>query len=1199
MLSLTKIEVYGFKSFADRTVLDFTKDVTAIVGPNGCGKSNVLDTIKWVLGEQSAKTLRGESMRAVIFCGTQARKAMSYCEASLYFDNTNRAFDIDLPEVVFTRKLDKSGESEYQINHQPCLKRDIINLLYDTGVGKDGYSIIGQNKIYEILSAKKDDRRRIFEEAAGISKFKVQKKSTEDNISEANRNIELYETEIKALENRLRPLREQVERKKKYDEAFAELRWFDVNNFLHKTEKSEGDRAKLVQQIVELRSTIEEKSTELADVDKNMSGARYLFAAADSELGDANRELTELKVRNMGVIGKSGETASRLQAARENSERIAGELALNEKSQESFSAQRIACAERRDGLRSDTDNLRAKLDEVDAKKSELQGKIRIEENQALDTSGIDEQYEKLAEIKANLSTYRTLRDLKAHNLVEMREEYPKLRMRFDYENTEASREEEQVQRQTRRKAEAVKDLANAERSKKDGEDTRAALSEITLRDSKSLAVYEGKLENLEQDKKNYNAYGEAVGRLMVDCKTNPEVKYRIVGTVAEVLRVPTQYEIAVDVALGNILQNIVTETDEDAKYLVKYLKQNNYGSATFLPLNVLRPRTLDDRSLPVLQEDGVLGLASELVENDRKFDNMVSNILGNIVVVENIEKAVFLARKYRHQFRIVTLDGNAVMKGGAIFGGSRKSGVSRILTQEKEISTYRAETEKLKNKLATYASGIAECDLSIASCAENISHYMAEISDSHEKAESARVKRDAAQKAAAELADSVEKAEKDVFALETEVNTLTAQIDTIDREESSAKEAQKKQRDETSKNLGALDQMKNDLAKLVTESTDLQVKIAEINRELMALEQELQRLDKELRTAREEHLDLETGKISVDVKIQAYMEEIEKHKLSPEDEKLVAELEVKIAELTESKRVYTENADLLQARHDALLLELGELRLSAQNAENKRDTLDAEMERLTSYISEEYGLDYDGALKLKDEEFVPAGADSRIKTLKREIAALGEINHAALSDFQEVSRDFDEKSALRNDLVETEAALQKVLANLIETMTKQFLEAFETVNKNFGEIFCELFAGGSASLELDFSEEGATALDCGIDIRACPPGKRISDLSSLSGGERSMVAISILFAIMRLKTIPFCVLDEVEQALDETNCRLFAQCLRKFCDRSQFIVITHKKATMELADDLFGVTMEERGVSKVIKVNLSEAIKHAKKDGEE
>ncbi|HRU84264.1 MAG: chromosome segregation protein SMC [Christensenellales bacterium] len=1193
MLNLTKIELIGFKSFADKTVLNFTKDITAIVGPNGCGKSNVLDAIRWVLGEQSAKSLRGEKMSDVIFNGTEARKSHSYCEVSLYFDNSAKIFSTDLDEVVFTRKLDRSGSSEYFINRQPCLKRQITDMLYDTGIGKEGYSIIGQNKVDEILSPKNEDRRKIFEEAAGISKFKSQKKEYESNIEKYNLNIERLAGEIALLESRLRPLKSQVEKKKRYDEVASELKWYDINYFIYKYYKNQADKAKHAGRLTEVNAELNALEAENAVATKDYEAAKFIFSETDAEIATVNAELLDLKVSHMEKVGDVNTKIERLRAA-EDEERRLNSLILE-------NGEKIAAA--KDKIESATlakeikmSALKAKSDRLKEVEEEREKLTKIlsesEVSYADAASRISGDLERLYEIKANLQQYIKLRDLKRELLEKQRASYEVKSQRLAFERASATSEEAKIQRLSREKAEAAARLTELNRAKAEAEESIAIFSDDYLKLNTQLSASLKSLEFLEQSKRDYNAYQEAVASLMKEKKFNAELSYRIIGTVAELLKVPKEYGEAIDSALGMTLQNIVTPNQEDAKYLINVLKQKQYGTVTFLPMSAIRPFTLDSRYDVALNESGVLGIAADLVAIEEKYKPLLFHLLGNTVVVDNAETAIRLSKKYQSGFKMVTLDGSIFHRGGAMTGGSKRSSGSRILQQEKQILELQKSVETLKKRIEAIEKAKAAAASDLKSAQESLQQTIELINETSTALAASRERLEKAKDIISSLGEEVEAESAEVAALDAEVAKLSAEIESIDALEASALKEKQFKDELSSKTYGELDEVRRKKDLYVTESTMLRVDIAKIESELEQIRSDISRIEFEIGDLETDTAEKREQLLAIKDRIAAISGELNASKPSGEATEKITALEAKLAELTDTKKTFQTAMSDLEEKRGLLSARINELTIAKIKAESAVERITEDMQKSAEYIMEEYGLDYESALSLKSEEFDSVGAENKIKSLKRDITVLGEINHNALADFESVNLEYEQRVRDRDDMVETEASLQKLLADLIKRMTKQFVDTFEIINKNYGEVFRELFAGGKASLHLVL-EEGASPLDCDIEIKGNPPGKTVSSLTNLSGGERSMVAISIFFAIMKMKTIPFCVLDEIESALDDTNCRLFAECLRKFCDKSQFIVITHKKPTMEFADQLYGVTMEERGVSKTVSVMLSEALKQA------
>ncbi|MDR3217269.1 MAG: chromosome segregation protein SMC [Clostridiaceae bacterium] len=1194
MLNFKKIEIYGFKSFADKTVINFTGDITSIVGPNGCGKSNVADAIRWVLGEGSARQLRSPVMRDVIFSGTETRKSQSYCEVSLHFDNADRIFTIDFDELIFTRKMDKSGESDYFINRNPCKRRDIINLLYNTGLGKEGYSIIGQNKGDEILSAKPSERRLIFEEAAGISKFKNDKEDIEKELGVTKSNLERIEIVLDGMERRLRPLEKQVEIKRRYDEIYAQLKSLEANRFLFKYESGAAERERITDKLIESKTSILEKESTLATVWREYESAKAKYTAADESIIEHMESLGELRVYYEKTAGEVKEFAVRLDNAREQESRLKGELGAyrDRAAQNVRDTNEIKNA--REVKAEELSERQAELEEISSKSAALDGILSVGESDIKDAAKmVSLSFEELAALKQNLGSLITLRDLNAERLEHVKQEQEKTQTSYDAEKTEFAVQDGNLTSFTFKKKKAADAYSEAVEEKKDAENSAREYADSVMKLIPLKASVDARLKTYEDSKNNYNAYNDTIRMLMRDAKRDPELASKILGTVAEIIKVPTEYAVAIDVSLGASLQNIVTENDDDAKFLIGYLKRKQYHAMTFLPLRSIQPRELGYNLAPILREQGVLGTAADIITCEERFRPVLRHLLGNTVVTTNYDIAVDLSRKYNKQVKIVSLDGSVVHAGGAMTGGSRNTAGSSILQLEKEIVDLKAKSVELEKKLSIIERAKAAAEASLAGLTESIQTYAEEVSKLNTAIDLARQKRDAAKSLADTLEVQLVEKNKELEELTRSVKDASDKIDLIDRTEAQLRSRKDKSAAKSEQTQTELDEAKRNKAKYETQKTGLMIAVTELKNTIGKFDEDLLRLHVELKHNEQISAETEANLKSITALIDQHEVNLKKKELSPEEREKLKFLEEKLDRANTEKKQLSEVMTGLENHRNLLMNEISELKQSTTRLEATYERLENEIKNLSEYIFEEYGLNYEGALRWKSEEYVHSGADAEIKRLKTERTKLGDVNHNALEEYEELVTVYNHDKAQHDDLVLAEEKLTNSLNTLITKMTDQFERAFNKINENFKILFKELFEGGKADMRLEIPEGKETLLDAEIIIKASPPGKKIEHLSQLSGGERAMLVIAILLAILRTKPMPFCVLDEIEAPLDESNCRIFGQCLQGFTDQTQFIVITHKKPTMEVANSLYGVTMEEKGVSKVVSVALAEAVKHS------
>ena len=1015
-----EIKLAGFKSFADKIEIKFDDGITAIVGPNGCGKSNVADAIRWVLGEQSSKTLRGGSMQDVIFNGTERRKSVSYCEVSLYFNNTDHFFNFEYDDLIITRKLYRSGESAYLINHNPCRLKDIVNLFYDSGIGKDGYSIIGQGKVEEILSNKPEARRAVFEEAAGIAKFKSQKVESERKLERTEERLVRLRDIVGELERQIGPLKKQAETAKIYLEFRDLLKDLEVNAFIYQNENLGEERRKIGIKLDGILQEISLKEAELVGLGQQSNNCLEEISSIDNVIKQLSNEILILTVGMEKQAGEAKLLQERITHYREQNQKLDldivnyNNLLLKSHAEEEFKSKRRA---------------------------ELEARAKV----------IEESSGEYATLLKEFST------LKADEI---------------------------------RLATTLKE------------------SESSFNDIKSkIMVFENRKRLLLEMQQEYEGYAYAVKKLLKEAERNMAVSKKIVGVLASLVKVPAKYETAIEVALGASLQNIVTENEINAKELIYFLKDNGYGRATFLPITSMKPRHISENDKKTLATKGCFGVASGLISYDKKIDNVIQNLLGSTVIVDTLETAVSMAQNSKFSFKIVTLEGDVVNPTGSLTGGSKKSNNTNLISREREIETLTQNINELKIEYNEKLNLIKSC--------EN------ELGQTRERLEELNTKKNST-----ELTEAVQIAE-----IRTEINSLNQDFERI-----------KNSINETNASL-----------KMATE-------LVAKNNEYIEREQE--KVD-------------QIFKSSENIETQEKLNAIKKK----QDEQDIEKLRIQ------------ERMRQIDAQKEGVMGEINSAAERKYKAESELNKLETDLQTLAERIHEEYGLEYPNCLQFKREDFDFVGAKPEILRLKKEIQKLGNVNVNAIEDIKVIYERYDELSTQLNDLEQSKADTLQAISELSAEMSQIFEEKFNQINENFKVTFKELFGGGHAHLELVGSDN---ILEAGIEINANPPGKKLSGLSPMSGGEKALTAIAILFAILKLKPMPFCLLDEIEAALDDANVERFAQYLHRFSGNTQFIVITHRKPTMELADSLYGVTMEEKGVSKVVSVKLSEAIKNAK-----
>ena len=1187
-MNFKEVQLTGFKSFADKTSIKFDDGVTCIVGPNGCGKSNVADAVRWVLGEQSAKTLRGSSMQDVIFGGTESRRQLSYCEVTLIFDNTNRMFDIEYDEVAMTRRLYRSGDSEYLLNMQPCRLKDIVALLHGVGIGKEGYSIIGQGKVEQIMNAKPEDRRAIFEEATGVMKFKSQKAEIERKLDSSKDNLTVFTQRMDEIERQLHPLEKQAETAKKYRTFKEELRYEEVNTYLVRSDSFAAETEKQTKKIDRASAQLAEVEARLAQVDEEERTGREQISKSDDQLRSINEKLRLFEV---GLEHKSGEAkviSERIQAYRRQIDAYSDDLGYSlrrTKEIDSLVAQSAKNAgdseKRAREIEDEVSELLKQVQEADARVTAHE-KLSDEQRASELTS-----VENLADLRANVGSLSAKRDAASERLEEVRVAIAKAKARkeqFEQQRGECLKEKAECESFLNgvdsRKEELASEIADLAASSK-------RLSQELVECNTSVLNLTNNLEFYRGLKSRFDGYRDSVRKLQLDAQKDSEVAKRLKGAIADIVSTEKRYEVAIETAFGGAMQNLVTATADDARYLIEYLKRTNGGIVTFLPVDGMRPRG-DARELSsALKENGALGLATQLVKYDSYYENIIGNLLGNTLICDTIASATAISKKYPRAFKIVTLDGDTIATSGAMTGGSRRKDSGNLLAGERHI-------KECEEGIARKTAAAEKLKAALEACEK-------ELQEAREEEEKLRIRvqEEVAHFAAVSqkenaINDLIQDAERDVTEYSALLERFTRAVDDLQSEVLSSAESEdvlnrmrSQAAAEASVRAQESERLKEERDALAERLHTLQVEGASIASARLATEESVQRLKTEKENILKKVDDTRAAISRTELLIDQLKREEERVALTEDEQVAVAALRGKLEEVEAEKRATNEHQLKLSEEKRGLLtrqLKLGE---EKHEGELELSRVETTLENMRQRMSEEYELDYESAQAFRDAEYDISQSATNINSLKHKIAALGPINQNAEVDYDAMLERYTEMSAQREDLDKGISDLSGALNELKEKMHKQFDEGFREINENFTQIFKELFGGGRAEMQLDYTD-CEDPLDAGVEIIACPPGKKLTKISLLSGGERAFTAIAILFAILKSRPMPFCILDEIEAALDEANVDRFAKYLKKFSRDTQFVVITHRKPTMNQADCLFGVTMEEKGVSKIVSVKLSE-----------
>ncbi len=1188
MGSFKQIQLVGFKSFADKTTIPLGDGVTCIVGPNGCGKSNVADSIRWVLGEQSAKMMRGSQMMDVIFGGTEARRQMSFCEVTLTFDNTKRIFEVDSDEVEMTRRLYRNGDSEYLLNKQPSRMKTLTALLHGAGAAKEGYSIIGQGRIEQIMNAKPEDRRSIFEEATGIVVFKDRKAEAERKLKASKDNLFLFMQRMQEVERQIGPLKKASENALKYRELYGDLRRHEMNLYISRHDNADKEREELNKKAFSVANRIAEVTALSEKLLNEYQNRRDEIAAADLQLQDLNERLRRYEV---GIEHRSGESKLFTEKARSVKAKLASaqeDIAYSTKRiddidkeirrSEAYAARNT---ERIESLRSSSETFRGDIEELSKKISEYEFMTGEHRKKVLDT------FKDLSDMRQNMGSLSAQKDLLKERLSEIQSEMEKIRARRDSFKGEYDVCIERGKMLNDFLGNENELVEKAEANTREIEEKIHLLIRQTYDTQAQIASLNDSLTTCRALRDRFDGYIYSVKKLLSDARNDLVLSEKIEGLIADIVSCEGEYEVAIETAFGGAMQNVITRTRDDARYLIEYLKRTRSGQVTFLPIDALRPRSENSEIRSAVRDTGAIGFAINLVKFDKKFENVIHNLLGNTLIVDNIQNATQIARRYPRAFKIVTLDGDIISTTGSMTGGSKREIAGNLLANERRIKEIEENIDGKKAFLTRADARRKELDDKKAEAYSEQQQLIKKLQD-------ARLELAAVTEKQSSLLKNVTGAESEYGAYGQSEKALLDRLSGLDNEYSGVSKGASDLSEQSDKASSAIDDMSAVYDKLTAERSEkterlnsLLVEIASLESALKSGAENVERLNGEREGL---SVRLEKTKASIpqiEEEMKAFTRQAQQAALSKEEQEVVEDLNRQVNEIRTkkediNKRIVQFDVERLNAykEKEELTKEQSMLALSLQK-------IDSDLEYLQTRISEEYGEDYEGCLKYKEEGYDTSTSGQNIANLKRAITMLGPVNHNAVEEYDELAARHEKMTAEKEDLEKAISDLTIALEDIRAEMQKIFDDGFNTINENFKKTFKELFGGGRAELQLDYTDCD-DPLNAGIEIVACPPGKKLTKISLLSGGERALTAIAILFAIIGMRPMPFCVLDEIEAALDEANVARYAKYLKKFSADTQFIVITHRKPTMENADILFGVTMEEKGVSKIVSVKLSE-----------
>ncbi len=1181
---LKRLELQGFKSFADKTVLEFKSGITSVIGPNGSGKSNISDAIRWVLGEQSMKSLRGAKSEDVIFAGTQARKSLGFAEVSMVIDNSDGKLPIEYSEVTVTRKLYRSGETGYFINKVPCRLKDVLELFMDTGIGKDGYSIIGQGKIDEILSNKSEDRRKIFEEAAGIVKYRTRKQESEKKLEQTKLNLLRINDILTEIEANIEPLKAQSEKARQYLDLREELKNIEVGLFLHNISEYKEKLEKVVEdiQIVEDQNLAEnEKMENLQKAKEELKNEIDNITLKIEEMQNIGFESTNKIEKINSEIGISKE---RIQNNSANKERLKTEIEDIKNRINELDEEKNQKLSKKEDLYSNREKYQKELEEKESELAELTKKLSSKE---LEIEGKKEEIERNTDAKYEIISEISSLDTNFEN-IEKREKTAKAEIESLTSEIDGARNEKQEKGKLfyeieYKKNELTKNLQN-KKSKKDESMTKIKEFETTLNNlNYESRMKDSRLKFLIETEKEKEGYIRSVKSLLNDCEKDTNLKKGMNGVLANLISVDKKYETAIEMCLGQALQNIVTDTEEDAKKLVEHLRNNKLGRASFLPVSSIRGKKLD--RIIKNSTEGVIGVASDLVKCDKKYEQIVLNLLGRTLIVENMDTAIQMAKLNSYSFRIVTLEGDIISNTGAITGGSIQTKTVNILGRSREIEDLEKalkeinekieKTTKAKDEYTDSASDVIEevtrlekelQDIEIEYAAEN--QKMISMEENIEKLELRRekIKKEIEELGKQKIDNRTEKEEK-----EERINYLTSETQKLSEivEEFAANNKE---------NQKYIDDLNFDI-------TNLKISVSSFDESGSSIDELIERINQDIENSKtsienkEKNIqDVLTENENLEQKIKELEEEIQKIKSEVENSSTLIE-NLKNDRLEKSEKL--KNAEK-EINDEFSVIE--DIKGQIVKLDVRKTKLEQDLEQVVNNLWIEYELTPNNAVEYQKPQNVQKAARD-VNSIRTKIKELGSINVDSIEEYKKTKERYDFMCEQRLDLENTAAKLRNIISDMTKTMKEQFVEKFELINKNFNEVFVELFGGGKAEIKL---EDENNVLECGIDIHVQPTGKKLQNMMLLSGGEKAFTAIALLFAILKINPAPFCVLDEIEAALDDVNVYRFAEYLKKFSKETQFLVITHRKGTMEAANTVYGVTMEENGVSKLLSMKLAQ-----------
>ena len=1178
---LKRLELQGFKSFADKTILEFMPGITSVIGPNGSGKSNISDAIRWVLGEQSMKSLRGSKSLDIIFAGTQNRKSLGFAEASLVFDNSDGALPIEYTEVTVTRKIYRSGETGYYINKVPCRLKDVLELFMDTGIGKDGYSIIGQGKIDEILSNKSEDRRHIFEEAAGIVKYRVRKAESEKKLEHTKLNLLRINDILSEIETNIEPLKVQSEKAKKYLNLREELKNIEIGLFLYNIEKYKKELEDIV-------NDEEIYKTQCNDEEGRLERIKALKEELKSEIDNITESIEEMS--NLGFESKKeiemlnsdiNVSKTRIENNKQNKERFEKEIEELDSRIKELEDEKKQKEEKKENLKNNKEKFVKELAEKEKELAEITKKLsskelEIEEHKKKVEENTDKKYELQADISEQDINYQNY---------EKRQKQIKNEITGNISELDSARlKKEEISGDfyeiESKRNKILADLENVNKQKQEADrKIKDFESKINML-SGEKRIKESKLKFLIETEKEKEGYIKSVKALLKDCETIKDLGKGMHGVLANIIEVPEQYQTAIEMCLGSSLQNVVTENEEDAKRLIEHLRKHNLGRASFLPITSVRGKKLEKIKG---KNNGIIGIASDLIKYSKKYENIILNLLGRTVIVQDMEAAIRVAKDNRYSFRIITLEGDVINPSGAITGGSVAKKTVNILGRKSEIEKLQKEIKKLEQQIQKLEKDKEDYENSIEDVIEEASLFEKELQEIEINYATGKEK--------------IRAIEENINRVETRLNKLKEESKKLDNQKVESEEKKNQLQEKITLINEENEKLKNIITEFAELNKDNQKYVDDLNFDITNLKISVSSFD-------ESESSIEEIQERINSEIDSTNKSIKNKKIQIEQigqdnfnlEKSIEEINEKInkikqevknsgSKIEELKEKRTEKNEKLTQKEEEINSKfkiIEDLKSQIVKIDVKKAKLEESVNEIMDKMWEEYELTPNNVVDYKKPDNVQL-TQKKVKDLRNQIRELGSVNIDSIEEYKNLKDRYDFMCEQRVDLESTMSKLRKIISDMTNIMKEQFKEKFQMINKNFAEVFKELFGGGNASLKL---EDKDNILECGIEITVQPPGKKLQNMMLLSGGEKAFTAIALLFAILKINPAPFCVLDEIEAALDDVNVYRYAEYLKKFAKNTQFLVITHRKGTMEAADTVYGITMEENGISKLLSMKL-------------